>query len=110
MKNFLSEFKLQTGYLKYNPVLGRKETWEESIRERIMPMHKKKYAKEYEENEKLREYIQFAEDAYVDKLVLGSQRALQFGGDPILKHNSKMYNCLTSYCDRTNFFREAMWW
>lgn len=110
MKNFLSEFKLQTGYLKYNPDLGRKETWEESIKERIMPMHKKKYAKEYEENEKLREYIQFAEDAYVDKLVLGSQRALQFGGDPILRHNSKMYNCLTSYCDRTKFFREAMWW
>lgn len=110
MKNFLSEFKLQTGYLKYNPALGRKETWEESIRERIMPMHKKKYAEEYESSDKLREYIQFAEDAYVDKLVLGSQRALQFGGDPILKHNSKMYNCLTSYCDRVNFFREAMWW
>ena len=110
MKDFLSEFKLQTGYLKYNPDLGRKETWEEAVRYRVMDMHKIKYFKLYESNERFKELLDFAEEAYVDKLVLGSQRALQFGGDPILKHNSKMYNCLTSYCDRPEFFREAMWW
>lgn len=109
MQNFLSEFKLQTGYLKYNPELGRKETWEEAIRGRVMNMHREKYA-HLMDNERLIEMIDFAEQAYVDKLVLGSQRALQFGGKPILRHNSKMYNCLTSYCDRPEFFREAMWW
>lgn len=110
MKDFLSEFKLQTGYLKYIPELGRKETWEEAIRNRVMDMHRVKYFKLYEGNERFKELLDFAEEAYVDKLVLGSQRALQFGGDPILRHNSKMYNCLTSYCDRPEFFREAMWW
>lgn len=110
MKDFLSEFKLQTGYLKYKPELGRKETWEEAIRHRVMDMHKAKYFRLYESNERFKELLDFAEEAYVDKLVLGSQRALQFGGDPILRHNSKMYNCLTSYCDRPEFFREAMWW
>ena len=109
MQHFLSEFKLQTGYLKYKVEAGRKETWEEAIRERVMEMHRVKYA-HLMNNEKLVEYINFAEQAYVDKLVLGSQRALQFGGKPILRHNSKMYNCLTSYCDRPEFFREAMWW
>lgn len=109
MQNFLSEFKLQTGYLKYRPDLGRKETWEEAIRERVMKMHYEKYA-HLLDNEEFLEMVKFAEDAYVDKLVLGSQRALQFGGAPILRHNSKMYNCLTSYCDRPEFFREAMWW
>lgn len=109
MQNFLSEFKLQTGYLKYRPELSRKETWEEAIRERVMKMHRDKYA-HLLDNKVLSEYMDFAEDAYVDKLVLGSQRALQFGGLPILRHNSKMYNCLTSYCDRPEFFRESMWW
>lgn len=109
MQNFLSEFKLQTGYLKYRPELGRKETWEEAIRERVMKMHRDKYS-DLADNQVLAEYMDFAEEAYVDKLVLGSQRALQFGGAPILRHNSKMYNCLTSYCDRPEFFREAMWW
>lgn len=109
MQNFLSEFKLQTGYLKYRPELSRKETWEEAIRERVMKMHRDKYA-HLLDNKVLSEYMDFAEDAYVDKLVLGSQRALQFGGQPILRHNSKMYNCLTSYCDRPEFFRESMWW
>ncbi|OMP76018.1 hypothetical protein [[Flexibacter] sp. ATCC 35208] len=109
MQNFLSEFKLQTGYLKYRPELSRKETWEEAIRERVMKMHRDKYA-HLLDNKVLSEYMDFAEDAYVDKLVLGSQRALQFGGFPILRHNSKMYNCLTSYCDRAEFFRESMWW
>jgi hypothetical protein len=28
------------------------------------------------------------------KRVLGSQRALQFGGDPIFKHEARIYNCL----------------
>lgn len=109
MQNFLSEFKLQTGYLKYRPELSRKETWEEAIRERVMKMHRDKYA-HLLDNKVLSEYMDYAEDAYVDKLVLGSQRALQFGGQPILRHNSKMYNCLTSYCDRPEFFRESMWW
>lgn len=43
-------------------------------------------------------------DAYKNKMFLGAQRALQFGGDSLKKHNARMYNCSASYCDRTNFF------
>jgi ribonucleoside-diphosphate reductase alpha chain len=43
------------------------------------------------------------------KKVLGSQRALQFGGDPILKRHAKIYNCTSSYCDRLRFFQECFW-
>jgi ribonucleoside-triphosphate reductase len=107
MREALSDFKLQTGYLKYREDLGRKETWTEAV-QRVMDMHKTKYS--HVDDPRLTEYMDFAQQAYLDKLVLGSQRALQFGGDPILKKNSKMYNCLTSYCDRSSFFREAMWW
>jgi ribonucleoside-diphosphate reductase alpha chain len=107
MRDALSEFKLQSGYLKFQEDLGRKETWGEAV-ERVMNMHKTKYGSVM--STELSDLIDFAEHAYFDKLVLGSQRALQFGGDPILKKNSKMYNCLTSYCDRVEFFRQAMWW
>ena len=43
------------------------------------------------------------------KKVLGSQRALQFGGEPILKRHAKIYNCTSSYCDRLRFFQECFW-
>lgn len=109
MREALSEFKLQTGYLKFDESLGRKETWVEAA-DRVVGMHATKYSKELQRSAKLREYLAYAREAYVDKLVLASQRSLQFGGEPILKKNSKMYNCLTSYCDRVPFFRESMWW
>lgn len=109
MRNALSDFKLQTGYLKHRGDLGRKETWEEAVKDRVMSMHRTKYS-HLKDDARFNELVDFAEQAYLDKLILGSQRALQFGGDPILKKNSKMYNCLTSYCDRVPFFRESMWW
>jgi ribonucleoside-diphosphate reductase alpha chain len=43
------------------------------------------------------------------KMVLGSQRAMQFGGEPILRKHARIYNCTTSYCDRPRFFQEALW-
>ena len=107
MRDALSEFKLQSGYLRFREDLGRKETWGEGV-QRVMGMHRVKYKDQMSLD--LDGFMDYAEHAYFDKLVLGSQRALQFGGDPILAKNSKMYNCLTSYCDRVPFFREAMWW
>jgi ribonucleoside-diphosphate reductase alpha chain len=53
--------------------------------------------------------MSFAENAYKEKRVLGAQRALQFGGEQIFKHESRMYNCSVSYVDRPAFFNEAMY-
>jgi ribonucleoside-triphosphate reductase len=55
------------------------------------------------------EDIDWAYDMMYKKKVLGSQRALQFGGDPILKRHAKIYNCTASYCDRLRFFQECFW-
>jgi hypothetical protein len=44
-------------------------------------------------NPKFVEYFNFADKLYKEKSILGSQRALQFGGAPMMKHNMKMYNC-----------------
>jgi ribonucleoside-diphosphate reductase alpha chain len=110
-KELLSEFKFYSGnYSKYLNEKQRYETWEDSV-ERVMQMHRIKYK---DKLEKLEPYLNFVQDAYNDKLLLGSQRALQFGfadeTKGILKHNSKMYNCLSSYADRPAFFQEAMYW
>jgi ribonucleoside-triphosphate reductase len=106
----LSDVKYYNDYSKYKPELGRKQQWQERVEE-VMDMHRynPKFAKAFK-NAEFRELFGFAEQAYSEKLVLASQRSLQFAGEPIMKHNSRMYNCLTSYCDRVAVFQEAMYW
>lgn len=98
------------GYSKWNEEKGKSETWKESVA-RVMAMHidNPKLKKAFE-NQRFRELFNDAYRRYEDQLILGSNRALQFGGDPIMKHNSKMYNCLASHADRVEFFGEAMYW
>ena len=63
----------------------------------------------YEKYPEVNGDIAWAYDMMFKKRVLGSQRALQFGGSPILKHNARIYNCISSYCDRLRFFQECMY-
>ena len=102
----MSDAKFYESYARYLPKLNRYEAWEEAT-SRVMNMHRTKYA-DVMTNE-LEELIQFAQEAYNDKLILGAQRALQFGGEQLLNKHAKMYNCTTSYCDRSDFFKEAFW-
>src|ERR1035437_8443525 len=105
----LSDFKFYSSYSKFNEKTGKYETWEEATNRVFDGMHKIKFKEIYDNNEKFREYYEFAKESYKNKLVLASQRSLQFGGEPILKHNSKMFNCLASYCDRPRFFQDTMY-
>ena len=72
-----------------------------------MDMHREKYKDRM--TPALAAAIDFAEEAYKEKLVLGAQRALQFGGEQLFKHNARMYNCSVSHCDRPRFFQESMY-
>lgn len=105
-KEMMAEAKFYMGYSRWDDVKGGYETWDESV-ERVMNMHRKKYAAVM--TPELEQYIAFAEQAYKDKVVLGAQRALQFGGEQLFQHESRMYNCSVSYCDRPAFFQEAMY-
>ena len=102
----LSESKFYTGYSRWIDSENRYETWDESV-SRVMNMHRQKYADKM--TPELEELMSFAENAYKEKRVLGAQRALQFGGEQIFKHESRMYNCSVSYVDRPAFFNEAMY-
>lgn len=92
-------------------VNGKKETWGQSV-DRVMTMHYRHLADDMaikEENEKeLDSYLKFAEKLYLDQVILGAQRALQYGGDSLLKNHARNFNCTGSYIDRIEFFQELM--
>jgi len=104
--SMMAESKFYMGYSRWDEVKGGYETWEEAV-SRVMAMHRQKYAAVM--SPALDEAMLFAEEAYKEKLVLGAQRALQFGGEQIFKHESRMYNCSVSYADRPAFFNECMY-
>lgn len=95
----LQKYTFTSRYARYNEEKKRRETWKESV-DRIRNMMLEKYPQATEE-------INWAYDQMAKKRVLGSQRALQFGGRPIVKRNEKIYNCTASYCDRLRFFQES---
>ena len=104
----LSEYTTYAKYARYLPEKQRRETWEEMV-DRVFAMHARRYEKALNENEEFRSDFEFAKLQVKKKRVLGAQRLLQFGGDPIFKHNSKVYNCSFGYIDRPAAFQEAFY-
>lgn len=99
----MSSAKFFEGYSRWDEKKGRYESWDEAVG-RVMNMHRKFYSNKI--TPELTALINEAEQAYKDKYVLGAQRALQFGGDQLLKHQMRLYNCTSSYADRAEFFGE----
>jgi len=97
------DYSFVSKYARWVPEKKRRETWKE-CNDRVRGMMLEKY-----EGMGIDEEINWAYDMMYKKMCLGSQRALQFGGSPIFKHNARMYNCVTSYCDRLRFFQECMY-
>ena len=97
----LQNYTFVSKYARWLSEKKRRETWKESI-DRVMGMMYEKYPE-------VNGDIEWAYDMMFKKRVLGSQRALQFGGKPIFKHNARIYNCISSYCDRLRFFQECMY-
>ncbi|MFW5859627.1 MAG: recombinase [Planctomycetota bacterium] len=101
----LQEYVFASKYSRYQPDRRRRETWQEATA-RVIDMHRRHFAAKGIDVDDL---LPMVRDAMERRLVLGSQRALQFGGDPVLRKNARIYNCTTSYCDRPRFFQEALW-
>lgn len=99
----LQDYTFNTKYARYNAAINRRETFAEAA-DRVFEMHEKKYARFG-----IQEQVEYAKQAVKDRLVLGSQRALQFGGRPVEDKNARLYNCTVSYCDRPRFFQESLW-
>jgi len=97
----LESYTFVSKYARWIPEKKRRETWKESV-DRVKEMMQHQYPE-------INGDIDWAYDMMHKKRVLGSQRALQFGGSPILKHNARIYNCIASYIDRPRFFQECMY-
>lgn len=89
-KELLSQSKFYEGYSRYQHDQNSYEDWEQAV-SRVMNMHRSYYADKM--TPELEELINEAEQAYKEKRVLGAQRALQFGGEQLLKHQLRLYNC-----------------
>jgi hypothetical protein len=70
-------------------------------------MHRNFYANKM--TDELEGLIKKAERSYKQKRVLGAQRALQFGGEQILKHNARAYNCASTHINRPAVFGETLY-
>lgn len=103
-KKFLSDLKLHSDYLKWIDSENRYETWEEAC-ESIIDGHRKHYASK----EGINKYLDTALEKMKNKTVLASQRSLQFRGEPIEKHNTRIYNCSTLYGARNKIFQEVFY-
>ena len=111
----LMSYTFVSKYARWDSKKLRRETWAESV-DRVRQMMIDKYVNDSVHKQTtpppLAEIARYIDQAYGDmkkKKILGSQRALQFGGSPIFKHNARMYNCISSYIDRTRFFQECMY-
>lgn len=99
----LQNYTFVSKYARWLEDKKRRETWKEAV-DRVRNMMHTMYA-----DKNISADIDWAYDMMYKKKVLGSQRGLQFGGDPILKRHAKIYNCTSSYCDRLRFFQECFW-
>ena len=104
-RDFLSQTKFYEGYSRFKDGHSRYESWDEAV-DRVIEMHDKNYMSNGNE---LTEYLDEARTAYKEQRVLGAQRALQFGGDQLMKHQMRMYNCTSSYVNRPEFFGEVFY-
>lgn len=102
-KSNLREYVFNTKYSKYLPEKDRKETFDEAV-DRLINMHRE-FFKELD----IEDLLYKCSFAMKNKLILGSQRAMQYGGDPILKKHARLFNCSASHCDRPKVFQDAFW-
>ena len=102
----MSETKFYEGYSRWDDEKERYETWEEAVT-RVMNMHREYYKEKM--TPQLGQLIDEAESLYKLKYALGAQRALQFGGEQLRKHQMRMYNCTSTYADRPRFFSELFY-
>jgi ribonucleoside-diphosphate reductase alpha chain len=102
-RDMMSDAKFFEGYSRWDDEKNRYETWDEAVK-RVMNMHRNFYKDKM--TPELSTLIDEAEDLYKKKYFLGAQRALQFGGDQLIKHQMRLYNCTSTYADRVEFFGE----
>lgn len=100
-KQILSDITVFGKYARFDKSLNRRETWEEVVK-RNREMHQKKYPALSDKIEEI--YTDFV----LPKKILPSMRSLQFGGVPIERNPSRIYNCAYLPIEDSDAFPEIM--
>lgn len=107
--NFLdqiADFIFVNKYARFNPVAGRRETWEECV-DRVATMHHAKFRKKLSKTDL--DEVSWAFDQVTKKSVVPSMRSLQFGGKAIAAHGARQYNCAVRHIDSIRSFAEIFY-
>ena len=106
----LANFNFSQKYARYDAPKKRRETWEESI-DRVMTMHRQHLTNigGIELVNGLTTELDQITTAYKNRLLLGSQRSLQFGGSAVLKKHARSYNCTSCYVDSPRRFAQSLY-
>lgn len=102
-RKFISDLKYYSDYAKWREDLNRYERWEESA-EDVINTHRNFY-----NLPELEPYLKEALEAYKDKLVLASQRSLQYRGEQIYKNHARLFNCVASYMDKPEVLHKSFY-
>lgn len=107
-RDIIGSYMLTSKYARI--VNGKKESWGEAI-DRVMSMHKRHLSEKGIDitSKDLKDVIDDVHLGYSNKVFLGAQRGLQYGGDQMFSHNMRLYNCSGSYVDRVEFFKELFY-
>lgn len=97
----LSDITVHSKYARYIEEENRRETWEEIV-ERNVQMHKERFPKLAERIDEV------YERSVLTKKILPSMRSLQFGGAPIERNHSRIYNCAYLPVEHPDAFSETM--
>ena len=101
---FLSELVLQKTYAA-TKMDGGKETWVDVVA-RVFGMHRRKFRSV--KDPAFWEVMDMTEKLVLDRVVLGSQRNLQYAGTPVEKDNLRSYNCSAISPKQPEDFAEIM--
>ena len=106
----LANFNFSQKYARYDANKKRRETWGESV-ERVMQMHREHLNSQGTDRlaDGINSELEAITVAYKNRLLLGSQRSLQFGGEAVLKKHARSYNCTSCYVDQPARFAQALY-
>ena len=95
----IADYTHLSKYSRFDPALGRRETWDESVTRR-MGMDLRRFPM-------LETEIRSVYDDFVrPKRVLPSMRSMQFGGVALEANHARMFNCAFTLMDRPRAFAE----
>jgi len=108
-RTLLSDFVFTNTYARHLHLLKRRETYADAVGRICTMLAGRALGDVTDLTHDILDTLVDVRNAMLNKEILASQRAMQYGGGPILRRNMRIYNCTSSYCDRPRFFAEAFY-